>query len=105
MIEPIQIVFILFALFGLRYSEGQIKSKEFAFWLVLWVAAIVAIAIPRTVSYISNTFGIGRPADLVIYVAVILLFYMVFRMYVAIDNIEQKITTVVREVAIKRKKK
>ena len=110
MIEPIQVIFIIFVLFALsrawlRYREGSIKATEFAFWLILWISAIIIVALPRSVGYISRLLGIGRPADLILYVAVILLFYLIFRIYVAIDGIEHKITKIVREVAIKREKK
>jgi len=110
MVQPIQIVLILFVLFALsrvwlRYKEGKIKQGEFAFWLVLWIAAIVVVALPQTISYLSQFLGIGRPADLITYVAIVLLFYLTFRIYVAIDSVEAKITKVVSEVAIKRAKK
>lgn len=110
MINAIQVIIVVFALFALsraylRYSEGKIKNREFLFWLIIWIAAIVAILYPKTVSFISDFFGIGRPADLILYTAVILLFYLVFRIYVSIDSIQQSITKVVREVAIKREKK
>ncbi|HME87540.1 MAG TPA: DUF2304 family protein [Candidatus Nanoarchaeia archaeon] len=108
--EIIQVLLIAFVLFALsraylRYKEGQIKTGEFAFWIIIWVTAIIAISVPRTVGVLSQTFGIGRPADLIVYVAVTLLFYLIFRMYVALDRVEEKITKVVREVAIQRVKK
>ena len=108
--EPIQILLIGFVLFALsraylRYKDGQIKTGEFIFWLAIWVSAVTAISVPRAVGVISDTFGIGRPADLIVYVAIILLFYLIFRTYVTLDSIDEKITRVVREVAIKREKK
>ena len=110
MIEPIQIILMVFVLFALsraylRYQEGKITVKEFIFWLIIWVSAAVAIISPRTISFFSDYLGIGRPADLIIYVAVILLFYLIFRIYVALDGIEQKITHIVREIAIGKQKK
>ena len=110
MIEPIQIILILFILFALsrawlRYKDGHISAAEFAFWLIVWVSAITAIISPRTVGFFSNYLGIGRPADLITYVAILVMFYLIFRIYVALDGIEQTITKVVREVAIKKEKK
>ncbi len=110
MIEAIQIILIIFILFALsrvllRYNEGKVSTLEFGFWIVIWIAAIIAIALPRTVGYISKTFGIGRPADLILYIAVILLFYLVFRIYVAIDSLEHNMTKIAREVAIKKQKR
>ncbi len=108
--EPIQIILAVFVLFALsraylRYSEKKIKVAEFVFWIVIWGSAMVAALSPKTVSFFSNSIGIGRPADLILYVAVILLFYLTFRSYVMIDEMEQKMTKVVREIAIDRQKK
>ena len=108
--EPIQIILVIFVFFALsraylRYSEGKIKAAEFAFWIVIWVSAIAATLSPKIVGFFSNLIGIGRPADLIIYIAIILLFYLVFRSYVMIDEIDQKMTKIVRELAIGRQKK
>ncbi len=110
MIQPIQIIFTAFILFALsraylRYKDGKIKALEFAFWAAIWLAAIIVVVLPSSVSQLSNYFGIGRPVDLITYVAIIVLFYLNFRLYVSIDTLEQKITKVVREVAIKQAKK
>lgn len=110
MIQPIQVILILFVLFALsrawlRYNEGKIKPIEFVFWLIIWLGAIIVIAVPESISFISRILGIGRPADLILYVAILLLFYLNFRSYVAIDGVEQKISTVVREIALTRSKK
>ena len=110
MIEPIQVILVIFVLFALsraylRYKESKINRKELAFWFVVWIAAIIAIVSPRTIRFFSDYLGIGRPADLIVYVAVILLFYLVFRIYVALDDIEHTITKLVREIAIGREKK
>ncbi|MBU1854341.1 MAG: DUF2304 domain-containing protein, partial [Nanoarchaeota archaeon] len=54
---------------------------------------------------LSGFFGIGRPIDVVIYASIIVLFYLIFRMYVKIESMEQNITKVVREVTINNPKK
>lgn len=108
--EWINIILILFLLFALsrsilRYKGKEIRLNEFIFWTAIWVLGIIALASPSTVSYISQSIGIGRPADMIVYLSIIILFYINFRMYVALDNMDQKLTKVVREVAIKREKK
>jgi len=110
MVEPIQVVLILFIVFALsrvwlRFRESQISVLEFIFWSVLWIVAIIAIAAPKTVEVISQTFGIGRPVDLIVYIAVLLLFYLNFRVYVALDTQQEEITKLVRAVAIKKSKR
>jgi hypothetical protein len=44
---------------------------------------------------------VGRGVDLVIYISVLILFYLIFRTLVRLDKIEKDITKIVREVALK----
>ncbi len=61
------------------------------------------ILIPQTLGFISNLLGISRPVDVIIYLSIAVMFYLIFRLYVKIETAEQEITKIVREKAIKRK--
>ena len=104
MIQVIIIIFIVFALSRvlLRYRDGAITVKELLFWLVFWIAASVAVLLPQTTSFLANLVGVGRGVDLAIYVALVIIFYMMFRIFVRLEKIEQDITKVVREVGLKK---
>ncbi|MFZ5390886.1 MAG: DUF2304 family protein, partial [Patescibacteria group bacterium] len=41
----------------------------------------------------------GRGSDLVVYLAVLILFYLVFKMVVRLEKIEQQLTMIVRSLA------
>lgn len=106
----LQVVVVIFALFALsraflRFRDGKITKKELALWLVVWIAAIVVILLPWTTTFLANVLGITRGADFVVYLSIVVLFYLMFRIYVKLESVEQEITKVVREVAIKKKKK
>ncbi len=73
------------------------------FWGLLWTGVIVVALVPNITYFFSNLFGIGRGIDLAIYLSIILLFYLIFRMYVKVDKIEENVTKVVREIAIRKK--
>lgn len=110
MINILQIIVVLFALFALsrailRFKDGKITKKELVLWTIVWLAAIVIILMPFTTTFVANILGVARGADVIVYLSIILLFYLVFRIYVKLESLEQDITKVVREVAIKKKKK
>ena len=110
MITIIQILMILFALFAwsraaLRLRDKEIPIGEFIFWSIIWVAVIVFSILPGILGWISTLLGIGRATDMAIYVSIIVLFYLVFRLYVKFDSQSQDITRVVREISLKKKKK
>jgi hypothetical protein len=106
--RPSQIVlsfFILsaFVLTILKYRRGKIKLLELIFWSLLWLAAVVLIVLPDTMSFLADMLGIGRGVDAVIYLSVILSFYMIFRLYEKMDQIEREITEIVRHLALEEK--
>jgi len=108
--QLIQIIIIVFALFAysraiLRFKDKKISISELALWTVVWVSVILAGINTGSISWLSDALGIKRPVDLALYSSVILLFYLTFRIYVKLESLEQDITKVVRNIAIKKTKK
>ncbi len=106
----IQIILILFLFFALsrvflRFRGRQIRSVEFVFWTTLFSIAIIGIALPHEISRFANILGIGRGVDLIIYVSITVLFYLVFRLYVYLEDLRHEITELVRLIALKNKKR
>ena len=110
MIELIQVLAIIIAVFAIsralfRLKKRKISLSAFMFWCVLWVAVVIVAFIPGVTAYFSDIFGVRRGIDFIVYLSIILLFYMIFRVYVKLENISQQITKITRELAIQRKKK
>lgn len=55
---------------------------------------------PQTTDVIASKLGVGRGVDVVIYVSLMVLFYVVFRLFIKIEEVEREITTLVRKLAI-----
>lgn len=105
----IQILAILFVLFTLwrvafKFKKREIKLSEFLTWLIFWLAVGVAFVTPESLTKLANILGIGRGADLVLYVAVVVVFYLIFRIFVRLEKMERNITKVVRQDALKQDK-
>ena len=77
----------------------------FVIWSVLWLVVLVVFWQPDTTTYLANFLGIGRGADLAIYLSIVAIFYLLFRIYVRLSKIESEITKVVRKDAIKNAEK
>ena len=110
MITFIQFLIILFALFALsrvilRLKGKEITMSEFILWGLIWLAVIVIAFIPDLVSYVSMRLGIGRGVDLLTYVGLIILFYLVFKIFVLIEKMENDITKISRSIALQNAKK
>lgn len=106
----VQILVTLFVAFAasrvyLRFRARDMKVGEFLFWLIIWGGIEVVAWIPKVLDRLASQIGIGRGIDAVVYGAVVLLFYLVYRMYVKAEFIESEITSLVRKLALKEKKK
>ena len=107
--QIIQIIIIIFALFALsraflRFKDNKLTKTEFLFWAVLWIAITVISFLPNILNPLSNLFGIGRAVDVIIYISIIVLFYLIFRLYVKIESVGKNLTGIVRKLAINNEK-
>ena len=101
-----QIIVIAFCLYAAFRGWQKIRARSLgarwgAFWLVFWFVGGIVGALPWTTSLLAARLGVTRGVDLVIYVSVIVLFYLVFRLTLKIEKLEGNITKLVREVALK----
>lgn len=95
-------LFLLFAFLGtmVRFRERKITVGWFVFWSLFWIAGGVVVMVPEIMSRLATLVGVARGVDLVVYVAILALFYMVFRILVKIESLEHDITKVVRQRAL-----
>ncbi len=110
MLSLIQIIVILFVVFALsraflRFKDKKISNMEFVFWVIVWLAVLTVVFRPEITNVFANYLGIERGIDVVIYLGILLLFYLMFRLYVKIDVLEKNITKVVRKEAIEKAKR
>ena len=78
LIQILAILFVLFALWRVisKFKRKELKIIEFLMWLIFWLAVGIAFIIPESLTTLANLLGIGRGADLVLYVAVVVVFYL-----------------------------
>jgi hypothetical protein len=108
LVSPIQILLILFLLFAisrvvLRHKDGNLTLGEFLFWFGLFAFALIGVVEPAFTSYVAQTLGIGRGADVVVYASIALLFYLIFRTNIHLEETRHEITKLVRLIALNQK--
>jgi len=106
-IQLILLAFIAFVLnrVSLQFRRGEISGREFFLWLVFWALVGVAVLFPRGTDLLARLAGVERGADLLVYVSVLVLFFVVYKLMVRLDRVDREITTVVRELALKKPEK
>lgn len=106
MLISFQILFSLFALFAIisvysKKRSGLLSIGAVIFWTLFWLLAVVFVWLPNALTIVANTFGIGRGTDLVLYVALAVIFYILFRLNVKLELMNRDITKVVRDKTLK----
>lgn len=103
--QSLIIIAALLAVLGLykRKKTGQLDNITGFFWLLFWLLVIIAAVWPNSTSLIAKFFGIGRGVDLVMYIAIAGLFYLVFRTQVKLEELNRNLTKLVRKDSLKNK--
>lgn len=101
----IQIFLIVFALFAItrvlrQFKKGGLTLAWLLFWVAFWLVAGVVVALPQTTDLVAQFVGVGRGADLIIYLSLVALFFLIFKLFAKIESVEQEITRLVRKLAI-----
>lgn len=106
----LQLMLLLFLLFAVSRVLLQLRQRNltvgsFLFWGGVFIAAMIGVLEPELTSQIAKILGIGRGADVVVYFSIIILFYLIFRITIAIEGVRSEITYIIRQLALKNDKK
>jgi hypothetical protein len=106
LITPIRIILTIFALFAwtrvvLRFRDRAVNFKELAFWTLVWLGAIIIIFVPYKTTILAHLLGMERGFDAMALIAIMILFYAVYRLYIKTNETEQEITRLIRQIALK----
>lgn len=96
------IVFILIRTI-IAYKKRSLTFGFALVWSLFWIVGLFMIFDQNIVIDIANKLGISRGVDLVIYLSLISIFYMIYRLLVKIEEIDRNLTEIVRNIALKEK--
>ncbi|MGD0838202.1 MAG: DUF2304 family protein [Polyangia bacterium] len=105
-LQAIQIVLTCFAVFAvsrvlIRFRRGSTSVPHVALWLLFWAAVIVVSLHPDTTNRLANLLGVGRGVDTAMYLSLLLIFYLLFRSFAKIEDMDRQLTRVVRANALR----
>ena len=104
----VEILITVIGLLAIFKSLVMLRKRKLTlalsiFWIVLWVIAIVVINVPQLNTAILE--WIGRDVSLILFLNILLLYYISLMLYVKINKNKEEITKLVREIALREKKK
>ncbi|MBI4268532.1 DUF2304 domain-containing protein [Candidatus Uhrbacteria bacterium] len=106
---PIQILLSFIVAFIIAkaiasYRKRQVRFATFFFWSFFWIILIGVIWQPELANRLADFLRVGRGVDAVIYFSLILLFYLVFKIFVRMEMIDRQMTDLARSAAIENAK-
>ena len=99
---PIQIVLISAVVFICFYMYLRLRSSllDAALIFLFCAGAIFFILFPDTTTEIAQWLGVKRGINLVFYVTIFFLFFLILKLYARIRRLEKKFTDMVREKSL-----
>lgn len=85
-----------------QYRAQKVAAGWFLLWMVFWALVILVAFSPQTTDVIAQLVGVGRGADLMVYISLPVLFYTIFRLAARQDQHHKELTELVRKIAIDR---
>lgn len=84
-----------------RVRNKRSTPATFALWVVVWIVVLFFAFAPKISDPLAGFFGFSRGLDLLIIAGFAVIAYAGFRFYIKIDNLNQNMTDLVREIAIR----
>ena len=101
-IQVILVIFFVFAGYGAvrRYRNNELALPRLIIWLLFWLVATVVVILPNSTNYLAQYVGIGRGADLVVYISLALLFFLNFNFLTKLEKANREITKLTRAITL-----
>ncbi len=104
--HAIQIVLICFAFFAMsrvmiRYRRGNMRTVDLVLWLLFWAAVVVVVWLPDTTNLLARWLGVGRGVDTAMYLSILAIFYLLFRSFAKVEDLDRQLTRIVRANALR----
>ena len=101
-----QIILLLVAIATLAFAYHRLRSKKstpaaFVLWVIIWIFLLLFAFKPDITVPLAGLFGFGRGIDLLLLVGLLVSLYLGFRLYMRVDDMNQQMNELVREIAIR----
>ena len=101
----VALIFLIILRLIFKFRKQEIGFLPFLSWLIFWLGVIFVVLYPEITSFVARFLGVGRGADVVVYISLILIFYFIFYITIKLRRTEQEITKLVRKISFSEKDK
>lgn len=88
-----------------RFRNDTLSIGTYIEWLVIWILVILASLFPQISINLASFAGLGRGLDTLYILSIIILFYLLFKLYNKIEDQKKRINKLVSELALDNENK
>ena len=101
---PIISIYFIIRTFN-NYKTGKYSPRNALIWIIFWTSILLLALLPDAIpNSIAKGLGFKDHINAIIFVALGVLFIMVFYLSTAVSRIEDKLTNLVRQLALEQAK-
>ena len=105
----IQLLISIVALLVIINAVAKLRQKTFTLpifiiWSGLWFAMGIVVWYPNISNIVAHFLHVGRGTDAILYISLIVIFYLIFRISARLEKLHQDVTKLTRAIAIAAKK-
>ena len=106
LIQYVVILLVLLVLFKsfINLGKRKISILTFIFILLLLEILMIFVFVPGIVVAISELLNIERGKDFMIYSAIAILFYLIFRTYIKIELLDRDLSKLIKKISLNQLK-
>lgn len=91
-ITPYQLILTIFFFFAWtrvlsRYLHRTTRLPNFVIWTIVWGLGLYLVYLPNKADFIGHLIGADNGANAIFTIAIIILFYSVYRIYAKIEEL------------------
>ena len=98
----IAVALVLLSSLAVRYRRGRISLRKAMFWAGPWVLVTIVMLSPALADALAVRLGLedSNGIDLMVYLGVGVAFFLLHRIFLHLDRLEQSLTRLVRHQAL-----
>lgn len=106
--NKLRIFLILLLILGLYMIIRTLNKKKLSmrygmYWTIVFVFMLILIIFPNIIEFMAKMCGFKEAPNMLFLIAIFILFYIVFRIYVTITKLQEINKSLVQELSILKK--
>ena len=83
------------------WRRGERTGRELLIWITIWGGIGAFGLFPKLADFLPPIIGLKSGVNVIIFLSLILVFSLIFKLFTIVESIDQKLTDLTRAIALK----